>query len=199
MLPVLYQLPAAVLLVAGGLLSCFLGYRIFRLVLGIYGFVIGAIVTSSLMEPASSTMTALAMLGGGLLGALVLVAAAFVGVVLIGAASAAVLVHFAAAGLGSEPPALLLIAFTIAGALAALAAQHYVIVLCTAFGGAWLTVMGGLGLALGQAGTAPSQVFSWSAYPLRPATGQGWAIWVWLVVGLVGTLIQLRLTARASR
>ena len=34
MLPPSYELPAAILLVLGGALSCFAGYRLFRIVLG---------------------------------------------------------------------------------------------------------------------------------------------------------------------
>ena len=37
MLPAAYQIPAAILLVIGGLVACFAGYRVFRTVLGIYG------------------------------------------------------------------------------------------------------------------------------------------------------------------
>ena len=39
-LPATYQLPAAGILVLGGLLACFAGYRLFRVVLGVYGFII---------------------------------------------------------------------------------------------------------------------------------------------------------------
>ena len=46
MLPHSYQLPAAILLVLGGALSCFAGYRLFKIVLGIYGFVLGAMLAS---------------------------------------------------------------------------------------------------------------------------------------------------------
>ena len=49
MLPASLQMPAAIVLVAGGLLSCFAGYRVFRVVLGIYGFILGALLASSLM------------------------------------------------------------------------------------------------------------------------------------------------------
>ena len=49
MLPAWFQTPAALVLVAGGLLSCFAGYRVFRVVLGIYGFILGALIASSLM------------------------------------------------------------------------------------------------------------------------------------------------------
>ena len=40
MRPDAYQLPAAAVLLAGGLLSCFFGYRMFRVVLAIFGFII---------------------------------------------------------------------------------------------------------------------------------------------------------------
>jgi hypothetical protein len=46
MLPHSYELPAAILLVLGGTLSCFAGYRLFKIVLGIYGFVLGAMLAS---------------------------------------------------------------------------------------------------------------------------------------------------------
>ena len=38
MLPATFQTPAAIILVLGGLLACFAGYRLFRIVLAIYGF-----------------------------------------------------------------------------------------------------------------------------------------------------------------
>ena len=49
MLPHSYELPAAILLVLGGALSCFAGYRLFKIVLGIYGFILGAMLASSMM------------------------------------------------------------------------------------------------------------------------------------------------------
>ena len=49
MLPASLQTPAALVLLAGGVVSCFAGYRVFRVVLGIYGFIIGALFASSAM------------------------------------------------------------------------------------------------------------------------------------------------------
>ena len=49
MLPASLALPTAVIFAAGGLLACFFGYRLFRIVLGIYGFILGAMVTTSLV------------------------------------------------------------------------------------------------------------------------------------------------------
>ena len=42
MLPQSYGLPAAIGLVLGGAVACFAGYRLFRIVLAIYGFILGA-------------------------------------------------------------------------------------------------------------------------------------------------------------
>src|SRR5436190_2092270 len=43
MLPNSYQPAAALLLVVGGIIACFAGYRLFRTVLAIYGFILGAL------------------------------------------------------------------------------------------------------------------------------------------------------------
>ena len=69
MLPASFQTPAAIILIAGGLLSCFAGYRVFRTVLGFFGFVIGALLTSSLM----GTEQTLWMIGGAIVVAAVAV------------------------------------------------------------------------------------------------------------------------------
>ena len=47
MLPLSIQVPASVVLLAGGAVACFAGYRLFRLVLGVYGFILGALIASS--------------------------------------------------------------------------------------------------------------------------------------------------------
>ena len=84
MLPHSYELPAAILLVLGGALSCFAGYRLFKIVLGIYGFVLGAMLASSTMGVTNSTGMIVASLVGGVCGALLLMFAYFVGIALVG-------------------------------------------------------------------------------------------------------------------
>ncbi|WP_291988181.1 DUF4203 domain-containing protein [Luteitalea sp.] len=196
MLPETLHVPAAVLFLVGGVLSCFLGQRTFRIVLGLYGFVVGVLVAGSLIGPADTTRDLLMLIGGGVGGAVALVLAYFIGVALIGAAFAALAVHAVAAQFGSEPPAMLVIACTIAGALIALSVQRYVIVVGTAFGGAWLLVMGALGLwhreSVTGLGTAAS---GWQAYPLRPAPGESWVLIIWLLLAVAGLVAQLRLSA----
>jgi hypothetical protein len=74
-----------------------------------------------------------------------------------------------------------------------------VILVSTAFGGAWTTIVGALALAGDRvAGQAAARNDVWLAYPLNPAPGQRWVILVWLAMGLVGTVVQLGVTARES-
>ena len=83
MLPLTYQTPAAALLVVGGLVACFAGYRFFRIVLVLYGFIIGALLASSLVGAGSTTQLVLAAIAGGFIGGLIFYTAYFLGVALV--------------------------------------------------------------------------------------------------------------------
>jgi hypothetical protein len=200
MIPAAYGVPAAVLFVAGGGLACFMGYRVFRIVLGIYGFILGALVATSVMAPTETLTTLLVAVGGGALGALILIAAYFVGVAFLGAALAALLVHVIWSQFGGEPHALVIIIACVLGALAAMALQKLVIVFGTAFGGAWTMMAGALALMGNHAAiAAASRGESWLTYPFNPLPGQRWALVAWLALGLVGAAVQFGTSPRARR
>jgi hypothetical protein len=200
MLPAAFQTPAALILLLGGLISCFAGYRVFRFVLGFFGFVLGALLASSVMGTEETLWMIGAAIAGGIVGSLILIAAYFVGVALIGAGVGALVVNLIWASLGREPHIVIVILFAIAGALAALALQRYVIIVSTAFGGAWTAIVGALALfgdRLAVAAAARNDV--WLAYPMNPAPGQRWVIVAWLVVGLTGVVVQLSVTAKGKK
>ena len=77
----------------GGALACFAGYRLFRIVLGIYGFILGAMIASSMMGVSNTIGMIVAALVGGLVGALILMFAYFVGIALVGAGLGALVAH----------------------------------------------------------------------------------------------------------
>ena len=200
MLPASFQTPAAIILILGGLLSCFAGYRVFRVVLGFFGFVLGALLTSSVMATDQTMWMIGAAIVGGIVGALILVGAYFVGVALIGAGGGALVVNLIWAYLGREPHIVVVILFAIAGALAALALQRYVIITATSFGGAWTTIVGALALLSDRlAVEAAARNNVWLAYPMNPAPGQRWVIAAWLAIGLVGVIVQLGVTAKGKK
>jgi len=200
MLPASLQTPAAIVLLIGGVISCFAGYRVFRVVLGIYGFILGALFASAAMGTEHTMWMIGAALVGGLVGALILIAAYFVGVALLGAGIGALTASMIWASLGREPGAAVVIVLAIIGALAALALQRYVIVGATAFGGAWTIIVGGLALTGNRlAADAPARNNVWLAYPMNPAPGNYWILLVWVALGIIGTVVQLGITAKGKK
>jgi hypothetical protein len=198
MLPSSYELPAAILLTAGGLLACFAGYRLFRIVLAIYGFILGAMIASSIMGTTNTIGMVVAALAGGIAGALILVFAYFVGIALVGAGLGALVVH-AVWGFTSsaDPPALLVIAASIAGAIGAMLLQRYVIVVGTAFGGAWTAVVGALAiLEGGNVVHAATREDVWILYPFSAAQQARWTLLAWVALGLIGAAVQLAVTGK---
>jgi len=193
MLPVTFQIPAAVLLVLGGAVACFAGYRFFRIVLGLYGFVLGALVATTVAGAGSTGSLLVWAVVGGLAGALVLNLAYFFGVVLVGAALGALAVTLVWSRASGDPHVLIVVAAAVAGALAAMWLQRYVVVTGTAFGGAWTLLVGVLTL-LGDASAQAASVAHdvWVVYPLDPAPGRRWLPIVWVALGVLGVFVQLR-------
>jgi Domain of unknown function (DUF4203) len=193
MVPLTFQVPAALLLVAGGALACFAGYRFFRVVLSLFGGVVGALLATTIVGAGSTSSLVFWAIIGGLAGALILNLAYFFGVVLLGAAIGASLATLAWARMGGEPHIVAVILFSVAGAVAAMLLQRFVIVVGTAFGGAWTLLVGGLALAgdrAAQAAAAASSV--WVIYPLDPAPDRPWVPIAWLLLGVAGMVAQLR-------
>jgi hypothetical protein len=192
MLPASFQAPAAIVLLIGGVIACFAGYRVFRVVLGIYGFIIGALFASGAMGTEHTMWMIVAALAGGIVGALILIAAYFVGVALLGAGIGALAASLVWASFGREPGAVVVILFSIAGALGALALQRYVIVGATAFGGAWTIIVGALALMGNRVAVdAAARNNVWLVYPMHPAPGQYWVLLAWLGLGITGVVVQL--------
>jgi hypothetical protein len=195
MLPASYQLPAAAILLAGGFIACFFGYRLFRTVLAIFGFIIGALAVSSVFGTSNHTLMLVAALAGGLVGAFIMITAYFVGVALAGAAIGAVIANAVFSARGHDPSVWMVILFSVAGAVAATYLQRYFIIVFTAFGGAWTMIVGAMAL-LGNrtALKAAAAGDVWVAYPLNPAPGQRWVVAGWIVLALIGAAVQLGFT-----
>jgi hypothetical protein len=180
MLPGSFQVPAAVILVAGGLCSCFAGYRIFRLVLAFFGFVFGALFVSSAMGSDPTLW---------MIGAVILYAAYFVGVALIGAGIGAGLAMVLWASVDREPGILPVITLAVLGAVAALWVQRHVIIVATAFAGAQTAIVGAAELMTSR-DAAPRRVFH--VYPFDPLPGTRWDLVAFVVLGAIGLVFQLR-------
>jgi hypothetical protein len=196
MLPAVYQLPAAALLILGGIVACFFGYRSFKAVLGIFGFILGALAASSVFGVSDTGWMVVAAILGGVAGALLLLAAYFVGVALVGAGLGALVANLIWTRIEGDPHPFVVILFCVAGALLATWLQRYVIIVGTAFGGAWTIIVGALAV-MGDRRPLDAAAAGdvWVAYPMNPAPGAWWVPWAWLGLGAVGVLVQSFITA----
>lgn len=195
MLPAAYQLPAAIILVIGGIFSCFFGYRFFRLVLAIFGFIIGALAASSIFGASETGPMLAAAAVGGLIGAAVLFLAYFVGVAMVGAGLGAVVANLAFTAGDRAPNVFAVILCAAIGAAAAMYLQRYFIIVGTSFGGAWTMIVGAMALLGNPAAMRAAATGDvWVAYPLNPAPGQQWVMIMWIVLGLAGAGVQLGIT-----
>ena len=195
MIPASYQMPAAALLLLAGIISCFFGYRLFRTVLAIFGFIVGGMLASSIFGVGNTTLLLVAWVAGGLVGAFILIFAYFLGVALAGASIGAAVANLMFSIGNRDPRVVVVVLCSIAGAVAAMYLQRYFIIVFTAFGGAWTMIVGAMALvgdrtALRAAATGDV----WVAYPLDPAPGQQWVVVVWVVLSLIGVGVQAGIT-----
>jgi len=196
----LSQVPAAIILLgllAAGLLSCFMGYRLFRWLLAVYGFVGGAYLTSLVVGVAEPWIAAAAIIGGGLVGALILLVVYLAGVAMLGAGLGAVAVSLFWSPQTGDPAVWIVVVACLVGAIIAVSLQRYVIIVSTSFGGAWTALVGALALGGDAEALAAASGDLSQLYPLAPANGQVPFAIGWFGLGLLAALVQLRATSSA--
>lgn len=170
-----------------GALQCFLGYRIFKFILGLTGFLLGGALAGAIGYAISQeeAVALLAGIVGGFIGAALMVVLYFIGIFLIGALLGGVLgtVLFAVAGSNPEPAVLLILA-VITGVVA-LIFQKFMIIVSTGFGGAFSVVTG---IAYFTTGAIDPTNFE---SMFRSGGSYLYAILLcWLALGIVSVIVQ---------
>jgi hypothetical protein len=186
---------AYVVFVGVGLLNCFFGYRLFRVLLGIWGFVGGAALSMTLLQGASvdPLVQIVGALLGGIAGAVLVSALYLVGGFLFGASFGLLMASVLQQHLHALPLWPLTIALAVIGGIAALALQRPLITLFTAFGGAWV-VVAGVASAIAD---CPLKTF-----PAHCVRASPWALVIlvaWLVLGFCGLATQSQLGGGRGR
>jgi MFS family permease len=179
-----------------GALQCFFGYRIFKVILGLTGFLLGGTLAGAIGYAISQeqAVALLAGLVGGFIGAALIVALYFIGVFLIGALLGGVLgtALFAVAESNPEPAVVLVLA-VIAGIIAVIF-QKFMIIVSTAFGGAWAVVTGIAHFTTGAVDPGNLERM------FRSAGSHLYAILLcWLALGIVGVVVQYKSAPRKEK
>jgi hypothetical protein len=161
-------------------------------------------IASSLMAASNAVGMIIAAVVGGIVGALIFVFAYFIGIALVGAGLGALcanvlweLFHNSSSGLGGDTPWQVAVGAAVVGAITAMVLQRYVIIVSTAFAGAWTLLLGTMTVAGDRAtARAVSAADVWIFYPVGPAPGRWWVTFAWVALGLVGTGVQLEITSK---
>ena len=193
MFPDTFHMPVAIILLGGGFLACFLGYRLFRFILLGYGLVTGAVLVSQLnLNFPETWMVITATIIGGIIGAALFLAVYFVGVAVAGAGLGVLAVHLVWTQRSDDPHLLVIILMAIVGVFTALVFQRYVIIIGTSFTGASLSLVAVLAL-LGHVNITEAEVGTLEA--LKRISAEREVLFAWLVLSLLGVFVQLRKTS----
>lgn len=191
MLPPVLQ---AAFLLLGGLVMCFRGRALFKLLLPAMGFVVFGLAAVALARPyAANDLPILAAMAfvGGAIGAALMMAAYLYGLFLVGAAFGAHLGALIAHRIGMDPGTAMLLAGILGGMLA-IAAERVLVILATSLWGAMFAITGVLMFA-GR--IAIIQLADPSALVALAQQAQAVPL-AWLLLALVGLIVQTRTERR---
>ena len=186
------HVPVAIILLAGGLVSCFFGYRLLRLLLAVYGFIGGIVLVVQFGGDLELWARTLLTIGAGVAGAALAIVAYLAGVALLGAAAGAASVTALWTAESTEPGLWVVLGVSLAGAIAALVLRRYVIIAGTSLGGSWAALVGGLALTGNAAAVAVAVGDVGQLWPLAPAAGRLEFVAAWAALSLAALVVQVR-------
>jgi len=170
-----------------GVLYCFVGYRLFKLVLALTGFTIAGLVAAGLtgyLTEGNVLGMGIAFAVGGLCGAFALIFLYKVGVFLLGIAGALPLAFNALHGRDEAWAPWAIIGIVLVAGILALLIERPVMTLATATLGAWLITFSGALLLLG------ADYETQLADPTQASWIQWGIIGAWTVLTLLGSIVQ---------
>ena len=181
-----------------GVVYCFFGYRIFKIVLGILGFISGASVAVRIALEVFGREPAIAILAGlvgGIIGAVLLVAFYFIGIFLLGAWLGSLLGVLLTGGGGSTVETVIILVLAVIGGIVAVMLQKLMIILSTSLSGAWGIVSGVFHFLGGGPGPVRPFQFHPNLRVLRPVGAWGYVMLLcWVLIGVAGIVVQYRIT-----
>jgi hypothetical protein len=184
---------SALLVIVAGILTCFWGYRILKLTLGLFGFIAGAYggweIGLSLLHGSSGIALVCAVIGG-LVGMALYLWLYFVGIFLLGATAGTVVAAAFVNGTAQQAQPIVFLAISLIFGVIALVAQKFMIIVSTAFGGSYL-ITAGLWPFVADAQNA-SRIWLHPAHNNSSGTLGYAALALWLVLGFAGLSFQFR-------
>ncbi len=171
----------AAIVIIFGVLFCFFGYRLFKVILAIVGFIFGFVLTAGILYKFTNLTLISGLVGivGGLIFAVLAFYLYFIGIFILGAYLGIVVWSVISSVTGIVLPFWVAIVLAVLLGVLALVFQKFMIIVTTAFIGAYLIVVT----------LVTVMKFDASVIPYVNAVG-------WLILGFLGIFVQYRLTAK---
>ncbi len=147
-----------VILLATGMLYCFLGYRTLKFVIALSGFLLAATaaaVLAAVVVPENHVYFFLAVILGGVCGALALLFLYKAGIFVLGAVGTFLIAQAFLAANSAEWAPWVVVAIGVGGGVLALFLEKFIMTCATAVIGSWLLVGAGAALLTGTHVSAP--------------------------------------------
>ena len=181
----------AIALIASGVITCFWGYRLFKVVLGVTGFVTGGTLAWTVLTEAGygEMVTVVGTFLAALLGAAAMFSLFFAGVFLFGCSMGLLMAVAILSLLGGELNVVAVSIFSSVSGLVTLWFRKVLVVASTALTGAW-SVLSGVAYLVGDLDLIGSLA---NPELLRTQGGLFYAVMaLWFSIGMSGIAVQMR-------
>lgn len=186
--------------IAIGALGCFFGYRIFKLILGILGFVLGAILAAWIANnilDGSQTIVVIAALAGGIICAVLMTFLYFIGIFVLGAILGGLLGTLIGTALEGYLQIIIQLILAVIGGVIALIFQKFMIIIATSLSGSWSAVTGIYYFISGDLDIY--RIYQQPKNLLFVDIHFYIILLCWLILGVIGIFVQYKITGKKPK
>ena len=187
---------SALIIIIFGIVNCFFGWRLLRLLIAAWGFIVGAGIGLALAVDSGPTVIAISVIAGGIVGIILSYVLYIVGLFTVGAVFGLGLSTLLPAFLARDPQLLVVLVVSLASGALAVILRKPVVMIVTAFSGSAAIVNGILLLIPGALRVYTDSIsfstFS-SQFIVNPDLNNS-SIAAWFALGLLGVYFQYRTT-----
>jgi hypothetical protein len=182
-----------------GIVECFFGYRMLKVVLGVTGFIIGGLLCAEFVYDRMGGHPVISLLAGfvgGAIGSSLMIGLFVFGLFILGAALGLLIGGAISASIYGSTHPIIMAPLAIAGGIAAIVLSRSMIIISTSFIGAYLIVFS-TGRFIGM----PNALFGFPQYHgLQESSGQFLImVLLWILVAIVGIFVQHKYTSTSAR
>ena len=176
-----------------GIVECFFGYKMLKIILGVTGFIVGGLLCAELVYDNMGGHTVIALIAGlvgGAIGSSLMIGLFVVGLFILGAALGLLVGGAISASIYGSPHPIIMVSLALVGGIATIIMSKSMIIISTSFTGAYLIVFS-VGKFLGM----PNTIFRfWQFNGLRESGGQSLVMLMFcILVGVAGIFVQHKL------